>query len=372
MITRVKIKNFKSIKETNKQIKNLNLLMGLNGMGKSSFIQMLLLLKQSDKLEERIIDLNGAFVKIGRGQDALYQFAEEDIIEFGIDFDTEHKYNWKFIYQKDKDQLVSNEGFTKDQMNYFRESTKLFQYISAERMGPQEIYDASSIIVSDKKQLGLLGEYAAYYLNVFGSEYEVKKGLQHPKASSGKLNAQINAWLSEISPGISLNTKYVPEVNKVILDYQFALEKTATNSFRPKNVGFGISYVLPIVLALLTVEENKIVIIENPESHIHPRGQAELGKLISLAAQTGAQLFVETHSDHIINGIRVEVKNFHATDGAFGVSKDNVNIMYFDKKTTDKEQYSRITPIRVDYKGELDEYPLDFLDEWSNQLLKLL
>ena len=371
MITQIEIKNFKSIKKAYIRTKNLNLLLGLNGMGKSSFIQMLLLLMQSDKLEERVIDLNGGLAQIGRGQDALYQFAEDDFIEFGIGFE-EDKFNWKFNYQKDKDKLVSDIGFSKKQMDYFREKTKLFQYISAERIGPQDIYEASSITVSDKKQLGQLGEFAAYYLNVFGSEYDVNKKLQHPKANSGKLNAQVNAWLGEISPGISLNTKYIPEVNKVILDYQFDLEKTTTNPFRPKNVGFGISYVLPIVLALLTVEENKIIVIENPESHIHPKGQAKLGELISLAAQSGAQIFIETHSDHILNGIRVAVKNFHSSNGVLGISKDNVNILFFDKITTDKEQYSKITPIRVDHKGELDEYPTDFLDEWSNQLLKLL
>ena len=371
MITQIEIENFKSIKKAKVQTKNLNLLMGLNGMGKSSFLQMLLLLMQSDKLEERVIELNGLLAQIGQGRDAMYQFAKEDFIEFGIGFE-ENNFSWRFNYQRDKNELKSDEGFSKDQMQYFREKTKLFQYISAERIGPQDIYNASSAVVADKKQLGLLGEYAVYYINVFGSEYNVKKSLQHPKVSSGKLNAHLNAWLREISPGVSLNTRYVPEVNKVILDYQFDLEKTTTNSFKPKNVGFGISYVLPIVLALLTVEENKIIVIENPESHIHPRGQAELGRLISLAAQSGAQIFVETHSEHLLNGIRVAVKEFHSTDGSSGISKDNVNIMYFDKVTTDKEQYSKITPIRVDYKGELDEYPKDFLDEWGNQLFKLI
>jgi predicted ATPase len=171
--------------------------------------------------------------------------------------------------------------------------------------------------------------------------------------------------MQEISPGVSINTKYVPEANKVILDYQFDLISRKTNSFRPKNVGFGISYVLPVVLALLTAEEGKIIVIENPESHIHPRGQAELGKLIALAAQAGAQLFIETHSDHILNGIRVAVK-----EGV--IDKSKVNILYFEKKTTDIEQYSEITQIKVDNNGTLSDYPKEFLDEWSNQLSKLI
>ena len=369
MITQIEIQNFKSLKKVSVNTKNLNLLMGLNGMGKSSFIQMLLLLMQSDKLE--VLELNGILVQIGQGRDALYQFADEEKIIFDLVIDEHPKFNWKFLYKKDKEKLSAENGFTNDNIKFFREKTKRFQYISADRIGPQEIYDASSVVVADKKQLGLQGEFAAYFINVFGADYEVNENLKYPDSSSGKLLSQINNWMKEISRGISLNTKYVPEVNKVILDYQFDYGNQKTNSFKPKNVGFGISYVLPVVLALLTAEDGKIIIIENPESHIHPRGQAELGKLISLAASTGAQLFIETHSDHILNGIRVAVKE-NNIDKSKGIDKKKVNIMYFDKVTTDKEQYSKITQIEVDKNGELSEYPKDMLDEWSDQLLKLL
>lgn len=451
MIKQIEIQNFKSLKKADVSVSNLNLLMGLNGMGKSSFIQTLLLLMQSDNLEKGVIDLNGILAEIGQGKDALYQFSEDDFIylhlEFSFDsieknfeeyieknnqrktperfkilneiysidgaFDidslylriaehtsisratiyntikdllipsrlvTEHKqkdnrvqyekliynsFKWRFLYQKEKDKLISNEKYRKTAMEFFRSQTKKFQYISAERIGPRDLYESSSIVVEDKKQLGLLGEFAAYYISVFGLEYIVAERLRHPSAKSEKLLAQVNAWLTEISPGVSLKTKYVPEVNKVILDYQFDYGNQKTNSFRPKNVGFGISYVLPIVLALLTAEEGKIIVIENPESHIHPRGQAELGKLIALAANIGAQLFVETHSDHILNGIRVAVKEGN-------IDKSKVNVMYFDKTTTEREQFTKITQIRVDKNGTLSEYPNRFLDEWSNQISRLI
>lgn len=450
MIKQIEIKNFKSLKHANVRVSNLNLLMGLNGMGKSSFIQTLLVLLQSDKLEEGIIDLYGLLVKIGQGKDALYQFAEEDHIGLHIQFDfdsiekifseylketkqkktperlailneiysidgafdidelckrmneskkistatfyhtkdllvksnliVEHKqkenkaqfekavhnsFKWKFLYQKDKDKLVANEQYSKTAMDCFRAQTKQFQYISAERIGPKDLYDSSSIAVEDKKQLGLLGEFSAHYINVFGQEHEVIEKLRHPKANSSNLLAQVNTWMREISPGISINTKYIHEINKVILDYQFDYGTQKTNSFRPKNVGFGISYVLPIVVALLTAEVGKIIVIENPESHIHPRGQAELGKLISLAASIGAQLFIETHSDHILNGIRVAVKENL-------INKSKVNVMYFEKTTTEKEQFTKITQIEVDKNGTLSEYPKDFIDEWSNQISKLI
>jgi predicted ATPase len=364
MINQISIKNFKPLKDISVHVSHLNLLMGLNGTGKSSFVQALLLLMQSDKLEDRILDLNGELVQIGQGRDALYQFAEDKfiVIEFLIG---EKPFSWKFKYQSDKDKLSAETGYTKEQMDFFRKNTRNFQYISAERIGPRDIYEASSIAVADKKQLGLWGEFAAYYLNLFGMEYTVPKTLRHHDAISDKLIHQLNAWMQEISQGVVINTKYVPEVHKVILDFQFEMLKQKTNSFRPKNVGFGITYILPVVLSLLTSEEEKTIVIENPESHIHPRGQVELGKLISLSANMGAQLFVETHSDHILNGIRVAVKESI-------IDKSKVNIMYFDKETTDFEQYSKIKQIKVDKNGVLSEYPKDFLDEWSNQLLKLI
>jgi len=365
MIQVIGIKNFKSIKEVQIETKSLNLLMGLNGMGKSSFIQSLLLLMQSDKLEQNIFDLKGSLVQIGQGRDALYQYANEEQIEFLIYFSNDIVYNWKLKYQSDKDKLTAIKGYDSPQMEIFRNLTKNFQFISAERIGPQDLYDASSIIVSDKKHIGLNGEFTAYYLNVFGYEYVVNEKMRHLKAISNKLIEQVNAWLGEISPGISINTKYLPEIDKVILDYQFKIGHGETNSFKPKNVGFGITYVLPIIVALLCAESGKIIVIENPESHIHPHGQAQLGRLMALAAANGAQLFVETHSDHILNGIRVAIK---ATD----IPKQDVNIMFFDKITSNQEQYSRITEIKVDEKGELSEYPIDFLDEWNNQLLNLI
>lgn len=365
MLTNIKVKNFKSLKDVSISTKPLNLLLGLNGMGKSSLIQSLLILMQSDKLEDGVVDLNGSLVQIGPGKDALYQFAENDSIAIGVSLFGFINFEWDLIYSRDKDKLQTQKKFSSRDFSMFRALKEQFQYISAERIGPRDLYDSSSIIVEDKKQIGLLGEFAANYLNTFGTEYSVNVNLQHKSAKSEKLIDQVNAWLSEISPGVTLNTKYLPDVNKIILDYQFEFGHNKTNSFRPKNVGFGISYVLPIIVSLLTAEPGKTIVVENPESHIHPRGQAEMGRLISLAISTGAQLFIETHSDHIINGIRVAVKEKL-------VNKEQVNILFFDKESNENEQFTKVTPIKVDQHGELNDYPQNFLDEWANQLLKLL
>lgn len=363
MISHIDIKNFKSLKDISAQLKQLNILMGLNGMGKSSFIQALLLLLQSDNLDKGILNLNDTLVDLGLGRDVLYQFSDSDFIRISLYLNSSVQYDWKFNYQSDSDQLAAD---TNDSdIQYFKDQTKNFQFIAAERIGPRDSYDTSKVIVTDKKHMGLSGEYAAYYLNQYGSKHKVTKSLQHPNATADTLLEQTNAWMGEISPGVTLATKYLPEINRVILDYQYTLGLTKTNAFKPKNVGFGITYVLPVIVSLLTAEKGKIIIIENPESHIHPRGQAELGKLIALAANTGAQLFIETHSDHILNGIRVAVKEEL-------MNKEEANILYFEKETTEYEQFSKITSIKIDKNGELSKYPINFLDEWNNQLLNLI
>jgi len=123
--------------------------------------------------------------------------------------------------------------------------------------------------------------------------------------------------------------------------------------------------VLPVVTALLACKKGDLLIIENPESHIHPKGQVQLGRLMALAAINDIQLVVETHSDHILNGIRVGVK-----EGA--IEKDKVRIYYFEREVQEKEQFSQVSKILIDAKGELSNYPHGFMNEWSDQLLRLL
>jgi len=363
MITEITIKNFKSLKNIKSKLNSLNILTGLNGVGKSSFLQSFLLIMQSTKLEKGIIELRGSLTDVGVGRDALYQFAQDEKIVFEIKMNSE-QYLWECNYQKDADFLEANNKYLGTQITMLQKAAEQFHYINNIRYWPSEIYPISSD-VSEKKQIGTKGEYAPYYIYLFGNDYVVPEALRHEKATSKTLLSQINAWMKEISPGVSLQTQSVPYINLITLYYQFDYGNNKTNTFLPKNVGSGISYVIPVILILLTATEGKTIIIENPESHIHPRGQVEIGKLIALAAQNGAQVFVETHSDHILNGIRVAVKESK-------VDKDKVNILFFDKETTEIEQYTKITSIKIDKNGSLSDYPDNFMDEWSNQLSKLI
>lgn len=187
----------------------------------------------------------------------------------------------------------------------------------------------------------------------------------HPLAASASLIHQVNAWITEISPGARLNISEIKDVDSIKLGFQFEDKHGYSNEFQPVNVGFGITYVLPVVLSILKAQPNDILILENPESHIHPKGQSKIGELIALAAKVGVQIFVETHSDHLINGIRVAVKQNK-------LPVKNVKFFYFERFVNDTDMQTISYEISVDENGELSNYPKGFLDEWDEQMTNLI
>ena len=126
-----------------------------------------------------------------------------------------------------------------------------------------------------------------------------------------------------------------------------------------------------LLIMVLTAQPGDCIVLENPEAHIHPRGQAEFGKLMSLAASAGIQIIVETHSDHIVNGVRVAIKN-GIIDRHFAVIQFFNRVNHQHPEQGIFEQYSVVRKIEIDSRGELSEYPDDFLDEWDRQLRHLI
>lgn len=369
MITRINIDNFKSIKSLTLVPTSLNLFMGLNGMGKSTVIQSLLLLRQSLKSDLKQLSLNGNMVEIGRGKDALYNFAETEKIHFDLGFiqdggKKEFSLNVSYAYSAESDVLRQIEGHVDSEISSQPLFTTDFVFLNAERMSPTTAYKMSYDEVTNNHAIGIHGELAAHFLSMYGDSIIVPEPMCLKTASSNKLLDQVQEWMKEISPGINIKTEELPQIDKVVVSYEFQTDTISTNKFRPTNVGFGISYILPVIVACLS-GIHKLIIIENPEAHLHPKGQAKMGELIARCATSGTQLFVETHSDHIVNGLRVAVKEKI-------ICSKHVCINYFTKKVETDQSYTINNPIKIGVNGELSDYPQDFIDEWENQLMKLL
>lgn len=385
MIQTLELRNFKSIKRKKFKLRNLNILLGLNGQGKSSFIQSLLVLRQSEKILRGELKLNGGengFVNIGTTKDALYQYSKSEGLAFTIQFNGCDPYQMDFGYKIDADVFkqkfetnLYGEAKSKLDMSQSLFSNN-FQYLNAQRVEPKSLNVTSYSNVVDANNIGKYGQYTAHYIELRGNEDVVFENVLHKDSKSfdavtnkevinKTLINQINLWLGEISPGVNVRTTKISS-DFVLLEYVFKQPNFGnTNRYKPENVGFGISYALHVVAALLLARPGQLIIIENPESHIHPRGQAELGKLMARVAQNDVQLIIETHSDHILNGIRVGVKEQV-------IDRNKVVAFYFEKVLEETEQYSKITDIEIDNNGTLSDYPKNLLDEWSNQLSKLI
>lgn len=369
MLNYLSLRNFKSIKDEGFELRKLNIFTGFNGMGKSSVLQSLLLLRQSrDKhlLPKIGLSLTGEYVRVGVGKDLLYMNAEDEEIKIEA-FWEENFAEFYFNYNENSDMQPYDESKSKISGDIFTESLfgSNFQYLSAERISPKSVYDVSEFVVNQRKSLGIRGEYTAHFLSQHGDEILSIPQLQHTNSISMHLIDNLNAWMSEITPGVKIKTKLIPEINQASLHYQFSSATEYTNEFRPENTGFGLTYVLPVITALLCSAPGDLLIIENPESHLHPSGQSVVGKLMSLVAEHGVQIIVETHSDHIINGIRASVKHKE-------ISKDNVLIYFLSRDLHSSEHSINVEQIEIDNNGRIDSWPDGFFDEWDKSLNILL
>lgn len=138
-----------------------------------------------------------------------------------------------------------------------------------------------------------------------------------------------------------------------------------TKIYRSTNVGFGVTYTLPILVALLASEPGTLILLENPEAHLHPKGQSKIGTLLALAASCGVQIIVETHSDHILNGIRVA-----ANKGE--INAEDVKLHYFRREIQIDQAVTEVISSRLYQDGGIDKWPDGFFDQAEKDLMELL
>jgi predicted ATPase len=369
MIQEITLKNFKSHKNTHLNLGSLTLICGQNGVGKSSLIQSLLLLRQTfqkNRLQE-VLELNGDLYDIGTAQDVFYQFAQEDFIEIHINFGDSQQFKWNFQFNdiKSDTTFLEQSSFEGDFKNLATQSlfNNQFQYLSASRLAPQESYPKDDYEVERNRQISIekgQGELVAHFLDHYGKDAVACEELLHPSEEYKDLGLQTTAWAREISQNVNVSVEKTGASFKI--KYSFDVKNgLPTNNFEAKNVGFGLTYTLPIIVAILAAKKDSLILIENPEAHLHPYGQAKLIELICLAAQAGIQILLETHSDHIINGVLVQAKKFEMEQK--GIDKENISLYYFDRE--EENHSSFVHHIEILEGGKIIYPPKGFFDQIS-------
>ena len=369
MIRQLEIENFKSHKHTKLDFPNLTVLCGANGSGKSSIIQALLLIRESN-----LANSNGSFeylnlktdsVIIGTAKDALYQFSAKDEISFKILTDSGNMI-LNFQIKDLTKSLIEKSTHTIDNEIFSESLFYLWgcQFIGAARLGPQISYPKNDFFVDIYEQISEKegkSEYVVHFLDKKRNQEVIPEICKTGFAAD--LFAQVAAWEKEISTGVNL---FVEDKGLLgyELTYQFNTDKGRTEKFNAINVGFGLTYVLPVIVAILSAQKGAILFIENPEAHLHPKGQAQLAELIALAAQAGIQIVIETHSDHIINGILVQCKKFESEKK--GIDKNNVRLYNFNIE--EGHINTSVEDIKILEGGKIDKQPNGFFDQIQNDL----
>jgi len=364
MIAKIKVRNFKALQNIDLDLSNINIFTGLNGMGKSTLIQVLLLLRQSSDTLQKEIKLVGDYVDLGEYQDVFCEVpTDDDIVQIKLTMSDSSVLNFESKYSESKksESVLDTKVFECGNKNIPLFGLDTFIYLSANRITPADSYNTNQTSVN-KKNLGNRGEFAPHYYHLnFNNDISIPKLAFDPEDEVISLEFQLNRWLDVISPSVQVHTEI--KENMVLLRYSYKTQGLNTSKYKPKNAGFGLTYVFSVLVAILSSRPGDILIIENPESHIHPKGQSELARLLALAASNGVHVFIETHSDHIIYGTRIAIKDKI-------INKENAKIYYFDRDEI--EHYSKATEIVIDEYGRMERSVRKYFTEYESHLNHLM
>jgi predicted ATPase len=378
MIRSARIKNFKCFVDSTIHLRNLTVLCGKNSAGKSSAIQAILLSRQAatSKTRSNTVTLNGEHeLFLGTVADILcrnsswgdvqFEFACDDG-GFLVSFESGPKYQGsRFLQIKDTAWIAPPRPFS------LQEGLG-FTYLCADRLGPRSNLAIQSIPKQDLR-IGSRGEFVAQV--IYESERDTIHRQRlcptsiHGESANMLARHQIELWLSEIlDVEISVHAFVDANANMSFLRIGKGA-KQLIEPERPHNVGFSVSYVLPIVVSALLASENGLLIVENPESHLHPLGQSRIGQFLATIAASGLQVIIETHSDHVLNGIRLAVKNER-------ISHDRVGICFLERASREVDidhetQAPIIRDLEIEKSGVIREWPTGFFDQIAHDLERL-
>lgn len=392
MIRKIRLKHFKSFEDSGVlDLSRVNLFAGKNGRGKSSVIQSLLLLAQSFDKDRGIscLDLNGSFVSLGSFDDLNRRDGNSS--SFSISFKTDDEIDNDIVCEFIKDvtdsrkakikeltvdgvskmetvastSVISAEdgspilfengefilgetsenrvGTTSDIVGFSQFQNVIF--ISADRKGGVD-YIKQDAAWSRKKGVGIHGEYVMNMLEVASEEQRV----------------EVNKWFRLILDGGSVMTERNEEREEI---YLYIDPAGTRNGFKPSNVGFGYSYILSILVSIVMSDNGSKLFIENPEAHLHPSAQAKLVEvMVELAKEKNIQLFIESHSDHVLHGLQIAVM-----DNKIG--QPDFSVFFFSFKDGESN-LSDVKQLEISPSGHIRRPPVGFCDQAEMDLSKLI
>lgn len=341
MITKIEIENFKCFEKEAIDIKPLTILTGTNSSGKSSLLQALL--------------LSGDHAN---GSDMLdYTNSLGDFDDLKNRYVNPRKYSISITYSDGTEDAISaQKGVALSLLSKNLSYPSKLTYLNSNRITIGEINTTSNTF-NQERYFGIDGKFVANYYEKHKEE-PIEEFLIENKNIAKTLEAHVNYWLNLIT-----THQYELQTKKVSSTMITASYKIDGLEFKPSNIGAGISYIATILIACLSANRKNIILIENPEIHLHPRSQAMMGKFLSFIASRGVQVIVETHNDHLINKIRYEV--YKGT-----LKSENIIIHYKTSKTNFEQIYIKQNGFFQNKEGE-NSFPSGFYDATIKEIYEI-
>jgi predicted ATPase len=388
MINHLSIRNFKCFEALSLPLAPLTLLTGFNAAGKSTALQTLLLLAQATRQggRSRLLPLNGELTSLGSPGDVVREGGIPEVMlgvrnsDIQIDWKmapedrqsghtlTVKQIDWKIgsnplvsipidretklshLLPQDPPELALN------LLKNLKETT----FISAVRAGAEDVFPSVEIPEPVWGDVGVQGEYAAWWFEKLLDE-EIDSLRRHPRDSAPNLRRQFNAWAGELFPGAQANALRLGSTRLVQLELR---NHDADKWRRPANIGYGLSYAFPILVAGLIARPGQTIIIDSPEAHLHPMGQSKIGAFLAMIAASGVQIILETHSDHVLSGIRLAIKQGTLTPA-------QAAIHFFNPRPRSASEPAHVVSPQIDKDGNFSEWPEGFFDQAEKDLAKL-
>ena len=379
MIRSLYLENLKCFETLRLELAPLTLLTGFNAAGKSTSLQTLLLLAQTLRSQRGTAELrlNGPLTNLGTPADILNSGSGQKGLALGVG-DDELEIRWQFTLDEEnrrslkvRELEVKGAGSTRLPASLLdgiapapslgavfglAQALERTVMLSTTRQTETEVFPIPEGMVR-RGDVGVMGQYAPWWLSSHDDKKKPVDPLRrHPALQeAATLRNQINAWMGGLFPGAEVNAFELPETNLMRLQLRSGL--TAWSS--PANIGFGVSYAFPVLVAGMA-QGGHPLIIDSPEAHLHPHGQSQIGGFLAQMAAAGSQILVETHSDHFLNGVRLALR-----DGV--IKPEDVAIYFFARKGGSPH----VTRLSVDKHGTVSDWPEGFFDQSEKDLATL-
>ena len=376
MIKEIQIERFKGLRQTPMlELGRINLLTGANGRGKSSLCQALLMLAQTWDAEAMNALLpNGKWIKLGLYPDVHYVYDNETTIAFNIvtDYATDNDFHIIYDRSESKNTLIELDDVTVNGKSIMDSSGNSMGSFSAD-FSPD--FDVRLSRLSDYPSLMALRH--VHYIAAHRIAAPYREVLDESASTltpdgANVLNVlwnnrengclqEVEKLMGEILDGAKINIE--PSANELVFTLNSAKD---TVLFRPSNVGYGHGYILSVVTALTIAKDGDTLIVENPEAHLHPFAQAKLmNAIIDMANKKKLQVFVETHSDHILNTSLVAVKDKK-------LNTDDFQVLFFSGRKNADDHFECIAQnLEVTQSGRVIKAPQMFFEQYATDLEKL-